>query len=197
MSKTNNHFSPTICESSQKYGVIDCIKQTYFHIPRTLKKSMIDSNQLLVSRPSLMSETNDRFYSNIPTNLRSTSNASPSMTSTENVVIPLNGNLNAAKSNAEYHYKPLPMIRKSKRQFVDEKKKDETYWERRQRNNEAAKRSREQRREKEIEINRKCEVLQVENASLKFTVQNLQENNHKLEETISMYKEILRRQSIS
>ncbi|XP_065658084.1 uncharacterized protein LOC100204993 [Hydra vulgaris] len=194
MSKINTHYTPTVCESSQICTASKCIKQTYYHIPRTLKKTIIDNNEFLISRSLPFSETNKRYYNSIPANFKS---SSPTLANSENIVIPFKHNVNVPKSNAEYNYKPQPMIRKSKRQFVDEKKKDETYWERRQRNNEAAKRSREQRREKEIEINRKCELLEVENANLKFTVENLQENIQKLEDTVSMYKEILRHQNVS
>ena len=95
------------------------------------------------------------------------------------------------KHKAEYNYKPLPMSRKSRRQFKADDQKDNHYWERRRRNNEAAKKSREQRREKEIEVNRKCVDLEKENSDLRFTIINLQERNTKLTTTMHMYKEIL------
>lgn len=96
-----------------------------------------------------------------------------------------------AKSNKSYTYKPLPMVRKSQRQFISAEKKDSLYWERRKRNNEAAKKSRESRREKEIEVSRRCKDLEKENTGMRFTIINLQERNSQLENTLKIYKEIL------
>lgn len=94
-------------------------------------------------------------------------------------------------NNKTYTYKPLPMVRKSQRQFISAEKKDTVYWERRKRNNEAAKKSRESRREKEIEVNRKYHGLEKENTGMRFTIINLQERNVQLENTLKVYKEIL------
>ena len=90
-----------------------------------------------------------------------------------------------------YTYKPAPMVTKSERRFINSEQKDETYWERRKRNNAAAKKSRESRREKEIEVNRRCDLLLKENEGMKFSIMNLQERNQQLENTLTIYKEIL------
>ena len=56
--------------------------------------------------------------------------------------------------------------RRSKKPVPDAKK-DESYWRRRQKNNMAAKRSREARRQKESELNQKANILELEHDQLK------------------------------
>jgi len=90
-----------------------------------------------------------------------------------------------------YTYKPAPMVKKSERRFINAEQKDITYWERRKRNNAAAKKSRESRREKEIEVSRRCDLLLKENEGMKFSIMNLQERNKQLENSLTIYKEIL------
>jgi len=51
--------------------------------------------------------------------------------------------------------------------------KDEAYWERRRKNNEAAKRSRDARRAKEMEIALRAALLEQENLKLRFEVASL------------------------
>ena len=91
----------------------------------------------------------------------------------------------------EYSYKPAPMLRKSRRTFISDELKDSSYWERRRRNNEAAKKSRESRREKEIEISMKCAKFKKENSELKEKIISIQETNSTLKSQMQMYKEIL------
>merc|ERR1712228_516930 len=67
--------------------------------------------------------------------------------------------------------KPQPIIRKRKKSYVIPEKKDEKYWEKRNKNNVAARRSREARRLKENQISLRTAYLEQENASLKSTVQ--------------------------
>ncbi|KAF0038808.1 hypothetical protein F2P81_009292 [Scophthalmus maximus] len=54
-----------------------------------------------------------------------------------------------------------------KREFIPEERKDNLYWERRRKNNEAAKRSREKRRINDMVLENKLMALGEENASLK------------------------------
>merc|ERR1712050_339113 len=68
--------------------------------------------------------------------------------------------------------KPQPIIRKRKKSYVIPEKKDEKYWEKRNKNNVAARRSREARRLKENQISLITAYLEQENASLKSTVQS-------------------------
>ncbi|XP_023228370.1 uncharacterized protein LOC111628756 [Centruroides sculpturatus] len=58
--------------------------------------------------------------------------------------------------------------------------KDEAYWERRRKNNEAAKRSRDARRAKEDEIAIKATFLQQENMKLRIEIANLKEETSQL-----------------
>ncbi|XP_020911159.1 thyrotroph embryonic factor [Exaiptasia diaphana] len=83
--------------------------------------------------------------------------------------------------NYKYNYNPLPMKRKAQRQFVTDTEKDERYWKRRTRNNEAARRSRDMRRQREIEISTQCKELEKENARLKKELQKLKDKANKLE----------------
>lgn len=54
--------------------------------------------------------------------------------------------------------------------------KDEQYWLRREKNNAAAKRSRDARRQKEEQTKHENQLLREENEKLKFTVKHLQEH---------------------
>ena len=56
--------------------------------------------------------------------------------------------------------------RRSKKRVPDEKK-DEIYWRRRHKNNLAAKRSREARRQKETDLTKKATILEMEHEKLK------------------------------
>lgn len=54
--------------------------------------------------------------------------------------------------------------------------KDEQYWLRREKNNAAAKRSRDARRQKEEQTKHENQLLREENEKLKYTVRTLQEH---------------------
>ncbi|KAJ3605017.1 hypothetical protein NHX12_027068 [Muraenolepis orangiensis] len=60
-----------------------------------------------------------------------------------------------------------------KREFIPDEKKDTVYWERRRKNNEAAKRSREKRRFNDVVLETKLMALGEENASLKAELLSL------------------------
>uniref|UniRef100_UPI0037E93948 nuclear factor interleukin-3-regulated protein n=1 Tax=Semicossyphus pulcher TaxID=241346 RepID=UPI0037E93948 len=60
-----------------------------------------------------------------------------------------------------------------KREFIPDEKKDNIYWERRRKNNEAAKRSREKRRINDMVLENKLMALGEENASLKAELLSL------------------------
>merc|ERR1719189_965371 len=82
--------------------------------------------------------------------------------------------------------KPQPIIRKRKKTYVIPEKKDEKYWEKRNKNNVAARRSREARRLKENQISLRTAYLEQENASLKSTVQSatVKQENASLKSTV-------------
>ena len=66
-----------------------------------------------------------------------------------------------------------PCPTKKSRKANSYSSKDEKYWERRRRNNLAAKRSREAKREREIQVAKKTAALEKENANLKKQVRKL------------------------
>lgn len=74
---------------------------------------------------------------------------------------------------SEDELKPQPMIKKAKKVFVPEDQKDEKYWQRRKKNNVAAKRSRDARRLKENQITVRAAFLERENAALRGEVADL------------------------
>ncbi|XP_025925195.1 D site-binding protein, partial [Apteryx rowi] len=66
--------------------------------------------------------------------------------------------------------KPQPIMKKARKIQVPEEQKDEKYWSRRYKNNEAAKRSRDARRLKENQISVRAAFLERENAVLRQEV---------------------------
>jgi len=74
---------------------------------------------------------------------------------------------------------------------VPDEQKDQKYWERRKRNNEAAKRSREARRLKEVEVSKRCDDLQQSNDQLRNRIDDLQKENDDIEKTLRLYANML------
>ncbi|XP_031571900.1 thyrotroph embryonic factor-like [Actinia tenebrosa] len=70
---------------------------------------------------------------------------------------------------------------KKKKPTSNSNSKDEKYWEKRQKNNLAAKRSREMKRSREIELVKKSTLLEKENADLMKQMEKLKKLVHKLE----------------
>lgn len=83
--------------------------------------------------------------------------------------------------------KPQPIIRKRRKSYVDQERKDDKYWEKRGKNNVAARRSREARRLKENQISLRTAFLEQQNSSLKEALQTLNGKTEKL----SLEKKIL------
>lgn len=71
---------------------------------------------------------------------------------------------------SEEELKPQPIMKKARKIQVPEEQKDEKYWSRRYKNNEAAKRSRDARRLKENQISVRAAFLEKENALLRQEV---------------------------
>ncbi|CAB1321031.1 unnamed protein product, partial [Coregonus sp. 'balchen'] len=69
--------------------------------------------------------------------------------------------------------KPQPMIKKARKMLVPDEQKDDKYWSRRYKNNEAAKRSRDARRLKENQITVRAAFLERENAALRQEVADM------------------------
>jgi len=76
--------------------------------------------------------------------------------------------------------RPQPIIRKRKKSYVPPSSKDEKYWDKRIKNNVAARRSREARRLKENQIALRAAFLEKENATLKDEVKKVTSENKKL-----------------
>ena len=89
------------------------------------------------------------------------------------------------RQRPKYAYNPVPIEKKADRKFIPDKEKDTAYWQRRTKNNLAAKRSRDMRRKKEMEVNEKFQELKEENARLKAEIQRLQANAMQLERKVS------------
>ena len=68
--------------------------------------------------------------------------------------------------------------------FIPEHMKDNKYWAKRRRNNEAAQISREAKRRKENQIIMRASFLEVENSSLKKDVQKIRESNDVIREDL-------------
>ncbi|XP_054754830.1 thyrotroph embryonic factor-like [Lytechinus pictus] len=91
----------------------------------------------------------------------------------------------------EEELKPQPMIKKSRKIYVPDEQKDDKYWERRRKNNIAAKRSRDARRIKENQIVIRAAYLEKENGALKDDVLELKKENSTLKKIIASYEKRL------
>ncbi|XP_013888849.1 thyrotroph embryonic factor [Austrofundulus limnaeus] len=89
---------------------------------------------------------------------------------------------------SEDELKPQPMIKKAKKVFVPEEQKDEKYWQRRKKNNIAAKRSRDARRLKENQITVRAAFLERENAALRSEVAELRKECGRYQNVVSRYE---------
>ncbi|XP_077359891.1 TEF transcription factor, PAR bZIP family member a isoform X1 [Festucalex cinctus] len=84
--------------------------------------------------------------------------------------------------------KPQPMIKKAKKVFVPEEQKDEKYWQRRKKNNVAAKRSRDARRLKENQITVRAAFLERENSALRTEVADLRKECGRYKNIVGDYQ---------
>ena len=80
--------------------------------------------------------------------------------------------------------------KRKRKQSISDNLKDDKYWERRRKNNAAAKRSREERLEKEANISRQANGLVAENTELKRSLQEALNDNHQLKERLAKYEKI-------
>lgn len=88
--------------------------------------------------------------------------------------------------------KPQPIIRKRKKEYIPSERKDQKYWEKRIKNNVAARRSREARRLKENQIALRAAFLEKENKGLKNLLNKSEAENQNLKDTISFLREKIR-----
>jgi hypothetical protein len=84
--------------------------------------------------------------------------------------------------------RPQPMIKKSKKIFVATDDKDDKYWNRRIKNNVAAKRSREARRVKENQIALRASFLERENEKLKLELSLSRKQTEEFRQRLSKYE---------
>ncbi|KAJ8263936.1 hypothetical protein GJAV_G00143260 [Gymnothorax javanicus] len=90
---------------------------------------------------------------------------------------------------SEEELKPQPMIKKAKKVFVPEEQKDEKYWQRRKKNNVAAKRSREARRLKENQITVRAAFLERENTALRQEVAEMRRDYGRCKNMLTRYQD--------
>ena len=95
----------------------------------------------------------------------------------------------ATRRFSEDELKPQPIIRKRRKQFVPDEMKNNKYWQKRNINNEAAKRSREARRLKENQIAMRARFLEEENNVLKSQVEELKQENVELRQGMELLEE--------
>ncbi|XP_023251318.1 thyrotroph embryonic factor-like isoform X1 [Seriola lalandi dorsalis] len=88
----------------------------------------------------------------------------------------------------EDELKPQPMIKKAKKVFVPDEQKDDKYWQRRKKNNVAAKRSRDARRLKENQITVRAAFLERENAVLRSEVAELRKECGRFKNVVGRYE---------
>ena len=80
--------------------------------------------------------------------------------------------------------------KRKRKQSISDNLKDDKYWERRRKNNAAAKRSREERLQKEAEVARQANGLHAENAELKRSLQEALDDNQQLKARLAKYENI-------
>ncbi|XP_026203805.1 D site albumin promoter binding protein a [Anabas testudineus] len=88
----------------------------------------------------------------------------------------------------EEELKPQPMIKKARKMLVPNEQKDDKYWSRRIKNNEAAKRSRDARRLKENQISVRAAFLERENAALRQEVADMRKELGRCRNIINKYE---------
>ncbi|KAJ8000029.1 hypothetical protein DPEC_G00200570 [Dallia pectoralis] len=84
--------------------------------------------------------------------------------------------------------KPQPMIKKARKMLVPDEQKDDKYWSRRYKNNEAAKRSRDARRLKENQITVRAAFLERENQALRQEVSDMRKELGRCRNILNKYE---------
>lgn len=86
--------------------------------------------------------------------------------------------------------RPLPVMRKAKKQFVPEEQKDDKYWDRRRKNNVAAKRARDAQRIKMNQIMVRTAWLEKENETLSVKLNESLAEQKNLKARLGVYEEV-------
>ena len=90
-----------------------------------------------------------------------------------------------------YQYDPKPLMKKNSRKLVPAEEKNQKYWQKRLRNNKAARKSREDRRKKELEVLDTMKQLKDENAGLKLYINSMNKANEQMQQEIATMKQKL------
>jgi hypothetical protein len=80
--------------------------------------------------------------------------------------------------------------KRKRKQSISDNLKDDKYWERRRKNNAAAKRSREERLQKEAEVAKQATGLFAENTELKRSLAEALNDNQQLKERLAKYEDV-------
>ena len=99
------------------------------------------------------------------------------------------GGGSAGHDSRYYKYNPKPLGKKNSRKFVPEEQKTEDYWQKRIKNNVAARKSREDRRHKELETLNKQANYEKENLQLRMLIEKMQHENQYLLYEITLLRE--------
>lgn len=166
-------------ESSMLQGLnlsSEDIMQLYKHQLRSLQEQQSESHRSLMKPSTLSSATATSSHTGTSTSYNPQHHSAPNT--------PTSPSFNRAQtpsipSTSSGHSSTHSSSRRRARTFPDEQK-DEAYWERRRKNNEAAKRSRDARRAKEDEIAIRAALLEQENMKLRVEVAALKTETAKL-----------------
>jgi len=117
------------------------------------------------------------------------SSRQPNVSDDEDTLIPGHDFDPRSRQFSEEELRPQPMTKKSRKQYVPDGLKDEKYWARRQKNNVAAKRSRDARRVKENQIAMRANFLENEvNAVLKAELEKMTKLYHATLKRLQFYE---------
>lgn len=96
------------------------------------------------------------------------------------------------RSFTEDELRPSPIRTKTKKRAVPDQEKDGTYWERRAKNNLAAKRSRESRRNRDNQVTERTAFLENENINLRNRINEVRSDILDVKEKLQQYQIMFR-----
>lgn len=100
------------------------------------------------------------------------------------------------RSFTEDELRPSPIRTKTKKRAVPDSEKDSTYWERRAKNNLAAKRSRESRRNRDNQVTERTAFLENENINLRNRINEVRSEILDVKEKLQQYQIMFRNPEI-
>merc|ERR1711917_22661 len=100
------------------------------------------------------------------------------------------------RSFTEEELRPSPIRTKTKKRAVPDNEKDSTYWERRAKNNLAAKRSRESRRNRDNQVTERTAFLENENINLRNRINEVRSEILDVKEKLQQYQIMFRNPEI-